>query len=76
MFVSCSDQALQRRVEELDREKEKLERRSSIRISSPEVSRVKKERDELMIAVERMEQELSRVNWTIIEKYECVCVCL
>ena len=66
MFV-CSDQALQQRVEELGREKEKLERRSSGRISSPEVSRMKKERDELMIAVERMEQELSQVNWRIIE---------
>ena len=61
LFV-CSDQALQRRVVELDREKDRLERRSSGRMSSPEVGRVKKERDELVMAVERMEQELSQVT--------------
>ena len=53
---------MQRRVVELDREKDRLERRSSGRMSSPEVSRVKKERDELVMAVERMEQELSQVT--------------
>lgn len=46
-----------------------MEKRSSGKIGekhSPEVSRLKKERDEMIVAVERMEQELSQVR--IIEK--------